>query len=120
MHSVNSARPPEKQQKANKAKVWFDNHAKPLRKSKKTKTSKVFRRMQVGAYIWHFRMRFCFFSSGDDVVPTKGKGQHIAMPSPSCQTDILFKIRLEDILTRAKKAKSHAEVPNGRLSPAFS
>ena len=28
--------------------------------------------MQVGAYIWHFRMRFCFFSSGDDVGPTRG------------------------------------------------
>ena len=34
------------------------------------------------------------------------------MPSPSCQTDILLKERLEDIITRAKKAKSHAEVPN--------
>ena len=67
MHNVNNAKPPEKQQKANKAKVPSDNHAKPLRKSKKNKKSKVFRRMQVGAYIWHFRMRFCFFSSGDDV-----------------------------------------------------
>ena len=32
------------------------------------------RRMQVGAYIWHFRMRFCFFGSGDDVGPTWGGG----------------------------------------------
>ena len=42
------------------------------------------------------------------------------MPSPSCRTDILFKVRLEDIITRAKKAKSHAEAPNCRLPPAFS
>ena len=35
MHNVNNARPPEKQQRANKAKVPSDKHAKPLRKSKK-------------------------------------------------------------------------------------
>ena len=34
MHNVNNAQPPEKQ-KTNKAKVPFDNHAKPLRKNKK-------------------------------------------------------------------------------------
>ena len=33
----------------------------------------------------------------------KGGGQHIATASPPCQTDILFKIRFEDIITRAKK-----------------
>ncbi len=66
------AHPLRNAEKAKKAKIPFDNHAKPLRKSKKNKKSKVFRRMQVGAYIWHFRMRFCFFSSGDDVGPTRG------------------------------------------------
>ena len=40
----------EKRKKTNKAKIPYDNHAKPLRKSKKSKKSKVFRRMQVGAY----------------------------------------------------------------------
>ena len=76
--------------------------------------------MQVGAYIWHFRMRFCFFSSGDDVGPTRGGGLAYSYGLPFCQTDILFKIRLEDVITRAKKTKCHAEVPSGRLPPAFS
>ena len=36
--------------KANKAKISYDNHVKPLRKSKKNKKNKIFRSIQVGAY----------------------------------------------------------------------
>ena len=97
--------------KANKAKVPSDNHAKPSRKNKKTEKG-YSGECRWEPTIWRFRMRFSFFCSGDDVGPT--------MPSPSCQTDILFKIRHEDIITRAKKTKSHAEAPNCGLPPAFS
>ena len=96
----------------------MQNHCEKAKKAKKAKYSGECRWEPT---IWHFRMRFCFFCSGDDVFKSyfeenlglTGRGGHsyILAPSPPCWTNII---------TRAKKAKSQAEVPNGRLPPAFS
>ena len=67
----------------------------------------------MGAYHLALLHEILFFCSGDDVfksffqenVGLKGRGGHSYMlaPPPPCWTNII---------TRAKKAKSHAEVPN--------
>ena len=66
MHSVNNAEPLEKK-KTKKAKIPFDNHAKPSRKNKGKQQNKVFRRMQVGAYHLALPHEILLFCSGDDV-----------------------------------------------------
>ena len=76
--------------KANKAKIPYDNHAKPLRKSKKNKKNKVFRRMQVGASHLALPHEILLFCSGDDVfksyfeenVGPTGRGGHSYMLPP--------------------------------------
>ena len=81
-------------------------------KAKKAKKAKYLGECGWEPSIWHFRMRFCFFCSGDDVfksyfeenVGLTGRGGHSYMLAPPhCWTNLI---------TRATKAKSHAEVPN--------